>query len=215
MWIPDFSSLYTTNAGEYTATVQAALKTSHAVSSFEYMDRIQQEIAAQYPGLRTFFTSGLDGGCRSQSWHARRLSTFRSPAPICIPAYRVARDMAERIRGFEGVSEAYIPQDMDYPAVRLDVDRVHAAELGLAPEDVVSNVITALNSDLMIAPNYWLDRKTGNDYFLTVQYYEHGRAAIHNFVDLRNIPLRGPEQQPANDARHSDEAGPSFRRPRK
>ena len=83
--------------------------------------------------------------------------------------------MAERIRGFEGVSEAYIPQDMDYPAVRLDVDRVHAAELGLAPEDVVRNVITALDSNLMIAPNYWLDRKTGNDYFLTVQYYEHGQ----------------------------------------
>ena len=29
------------------------------------------------------------------------------------------------------VGEVYIPQDMDYPAVRLDVDRVHAAELGL------------------------------------------------------------------------------------
>ena len=26
----------------------------------------------------------------------------------------------------------------------------------------------------MIAPNYWVDYKTGNDYFLTVQYSEHG-----------------------------------------
>ena len=34
----------------------------------------------------------------------------------------------------------------------------------------------------MIAPNYWVDDKTGNDYFLTVQYYEHGRAAIHNLL---------------------------------
>ena len=65
---------------------------------------------------------------------------------------------------------------MNYPAVRLDVDRVHAAELGLSPESVVRNVITALNSNLMIAPNYWFDRKTGNDYFLTVQYFENGRA---------------------------------------
>jgi multidrug efflux pump subunit AcrB len=44
----------------------------------------------------------------------------------------------------------------------------------------------------MIAPNYWVDHKTGNDYFLTVQYYEHGRPAIHNFIDLKNIPLRAP-----------------------
>jgi multidrug efflux pump subunit AcrB len=55
---------------------------------------------------------------------------------------------------------------------------------------VVDNVITALNSNYMIAPNYWVDRKSGNDYYLTVQYFEHGPAAIHNMVDLGQIPLR-------------------------
>ena len=69
---------------------------------------------------------------------------------------------------------------MNYPALRLDVDRVHAGELGLSQKDVVDNVITALNSNFMIAPNYWVDRKTGNDYFLTVQYFENGTPAIHN-----------------------------------
>jgi multidrug efflux pump subunit AcrB len=43
----------------------------------------------------------------------------------------------------------------------------------------------------MIAPNYWVDHKTGNDYYLTVQYYETGRPAIHDFMDIMNIPLRG------------------------
>ncbi len=81
---------------------------------------------------------------------------------------------------------------MDYPAVRMDVDRVHATELGLTQKDVVDNVITALNSDLMIAPNYWVDRKTGNDYFMTVQYYEHGNPAIHDPLDLTGIPIRAP-----------------------
>jgi multidrug efflux pump subunit AcrB len=61
----------------------------------------------------------------------------------------------------------------------------------------VRNVITALDSSLMIAPNYWLDRKTGNDYFLTVQYYENGRPAVHDFVDLGNIPLRAPNLKDA------------------
>ncbi len=77
-------------------------------------------------------------------------------------------------------------------SVRLDVDRVHASELGLDPENIVQNVITALDSNTMIAPNYWVDRKTGNDYFLTVQYYENGRPAIHDFVDLRNIRFALP-----------------------
>src|ERR1022692_2626266 len=79
---------------------------------------------------------------------------------------------------------------MNYPTLKLDINRVHAAELGLTQKDIVGNVITALNSNMMIAPNFWVDYKTGNDYFLTVQYYENGPSAIHNFVDLTQIPLR-------------------------
>jgi HAE1 family hydrophobic/amphiphilic exporter-1 len=193
---PGFSSLYTTNSGEYTATIQTALVPSHAVSSFEYMDRVRRAIAAEYPDLRTFFSSGS---------MVDAVLNMGAPAPIDVQvssqdlqqAHRIAGRLADRIRGFSGVSEAYIPQDMDYPAVRLEVNRVHAAELGLTPDNVVRNVITALDSNLMIAPNYWLDRKTGNDYFLTVQYYEHGRPSIHDFIDLRNIPLRAPNLQKA------------------
>jgi len=193
---PGFSSLYTTNSGEYTATIQTALNPSHAVSSFEYIDRVRSAIASQYPDLRTFFSSGSMVDAVLNMGMAAPIDVQVSGADLH-QAHQAARDFAERIRQFPGVGEAYIPQDIDYPAVRLDLDRVHAAELGLSPQDVVRNVITALNSDLMIAPNYWLDRKTGNDYFLTVQYYENGRPAIHNFVDLKNIPLRGARSDQA------------------
>jgi HAE1 family hydrophobic/amphiphilic exporter-1 len=190
--VPDFSALYTTNAGPYTATIQVELNEDHKVSSFEYMDRLRREIARNYPNLRTFFTSG--------SMVDAVLNTGM-PAPIDLQvsasdldrSYNTAQILAARIRRLPGVGEVYIPQDMNYPAVRLDVDRVHAAELGLSPKEIVDNVITALNSNTMIAPNYWVDHETGNDYFLTVQYYEHGQAAIHNFIDLKSIPLRAPK----------------------
>jgi len=193
---PGFSSLYTSNAGAYTATIQTALETSHQISSFDYMDRVRSQMAAEFPDLRTFFSSGS---------MVDAVLNMGMPAPIDVQvssddlhqAYQVAGDLADRIRALGGVSEAYIPQDMNYPAVQLDVNRVHAAELGLTPENVVRNVITALNSNLMIAPNYWLDRKTGNDYFLTVQYYENGRPSVHDFVDLGNIPLRAPNLKDA------------------
>src|SRR5581483_9111807 len=42
--VPDFSALYTSNAGPYTATVQTALNDDHRLSSFEYMDRVRREI---------------------------------------------------------------------------------------------------------------------------------------------------------------------------
>src|SRR5208283_3599648 len=189
--VPDFSSLYTTNSGPYTATVQVQLSGSHRLSSFEYMDRVQQRMASQFPEIRTFFSSGS---------MVDAILNSGMPAPIDVQVSSsnleqingIAQNLAAEIRQVQGVGQVYIPQDMNYPALRLDVDRVHAGELGLTQKDVVDNVITALNSNYMIAPNYWVDRKSGNDYYLTVQYFEHGDAAIHNMMDLGQIPLRDP-----------------------
>ncbi len=189
--VPDFSALYTTNAGEYTATVQVQLQDDHRQSSFVYMQKVQELLNKQYPEIRTFFSSGS---------MVDAILNSGMPAPIDVQvssqdlqrSYGIALNLAGRIRKLRGVGEVYIPQDMNYPALRLDVNRVHAGELGLSQKDIVDNVITALDSNLMIAPNFWVDRETGNDYFLTVQYFENGPAAISNPVDLKNIPLRAP-----------------------
>ncbi len=68
------------------------------------------------------------------------------------------------------VSDVLIPQDLDYPGIQLNVNREMAARLGLSAKEVVNNVITALTSNGMIAPSYWVDPKNGNNYLLTVQY---------------------------------------------
>src|SRR5580692_2823455 len=52
--VNDISSLYTTNAGMYTATVQVALSEGHVGGSFEYMDRVRDAMAAKFPEVRTF-----------------------------------------------------------------------------------------------------------------------------------------------------------------
>jgi multidrug efflux pump subunit AcrB len=116
------------------------------------------------------------------------------PAPIDVQlsgsnleaVYEAATTVAADIRRLPGVSDVYIPQDIDYPSLRLDIDRERAAELGLNQREVVNNVITALTSNQMIAPSYWVDPKNGNDYMLTVQYPEN---EIRHMADLRTIPL--------------------------
>ena len=47
---------------------------------------------------------------------------------------------------------------------------------------MVDNVITALTSNQMIAPSFWIDPKTGNDYMLTVQYPEN---QVRTLADLQ------------------------------
>jgi multidrug efflux pump subunit AcrB len=85
------------------------------------------------------------------------------------------------------VSDVLIPQDLDYPGIDLNVNREMAARLGLSSKEVVDNVITALTSNAMIAPSYWVDPKNGNNYLLTVQYPE---TQVKSLLDLKQIPIR-------------------------
>ncbi len=91
------------------------------------------------------------------------------------------------MRAIPGVSDVLIPQDVDYPALKIDIDRERASELGLTAKEVIDSLITALTSNGMIAPSYWIDPKTGNNYLLTVQYTEN---TVQNLEDLGSMPLR-------------------------
>jgi multidrug efflux pump subunit AcrB len=189
--IPGFSSIYTSNSGPDTATVQVQLTEGHRISSFEYMDRVRRQIQENLPEISTYFRSGgMVDAVLNQGL----------PAPIDVQVsgsnlqsdYAVATRISEQIHKLPSVSDAYIPQDLDYPSLQLNVDRLRASELGLSQKEVVDNVITALTSNAMIAPSYWIDPRTGNDYMLTVQYPEQD---IHSLLDLRDIPLHAPAEQ--------------------
>lgn len=183
----DFSAIYTPNSAPHTAFVQVSLKEGHKVGSYEYMRRVREQLAHKLPQLSTYFQSGglVDA-----------VINLGLPAPIDVQVsgnnlnqvYATAAKIAGPVRELRGVSDALIPQDIDYPALELDVDREKAGLLGLSQKEIVDNVITALTSNGMIAPNYWIDPKSGNPYMLTVQYPED---AVKTLSDLKQIPLRG------------------------
>ena len=104
------------------------------------------------------------------AWACPRRSMSRSPAPTCSRVIAPPRSSPARSAGSMASDDIFIPQDIDYPALQLDIDRTRAKELGLTQKEVVGNIITALTSNAMIAPSFWIDPKTGNDYMLTVQY---------------------------------------------
>jgi len=184
---PDLSSLFTPNAGMHTAFIQVGLKEDHKASSFAYMDEVRARAASQIPDLRTYFQSGgLVDAVLNQG----------APAPIDVQVSgadldadgRIAQDLARQFRAIPGISDVYVPQDMDYPTLQINVNRARASELGLSPQEVIDNLITSLTSDAMIAPGYWVDPKSGNNYFVTVQYPEN---QVRSIQDLKAMPLRG------------------------
>ena len=188
---PDLSSIYTTNASMDTAFVQTSLKESNRLGSYEYMRRVQARLSQQMPELTTYFqVGGLVDGVINQGL----------PAPIDIQiksqdmtkSYDLARSLAAKIQAMPNVSNVYIPQSVNYPGLELNIDRQRASLVGLSAKEIVDDVITALTSDGMVAPSYWIDPKSGNNYMVAVQY---SNRWINNMSmeDLKNIPLRGTQ----------------------
>src|SRR5437879_8247379 len=151
------------------------------------MRRVREQLSEKLPQLSTYVQSGglVDA-----------VINLGLPAPIDIQVsgnnldavYNTATKLARPVRQLQDVNDVPIPQHIDYPALELDVDREKAGLLGLSQKEVVDNVITALTSNGMIAPNYWIDPKSGNPYMLTVQYPED---AVKTLEDLKQIPMRG------------------------
>jgi hydrophobic/amphiphilic exporter-1 (mainly G- bacteria), HAE1 family len=184
--MPDLSALFTSNSGMHTAFVEVGLKEEHKVNSYVYMAIVRDRLARELPELRTYFQSGgLVDAVLNQG----------VPAPIDVQVSgadlntdnQIAQSLVQQVRVLPGVSDVYIPQDMDYPALQVDVNRARASELGLDPREVVDNLITSLTSNAMIAPSYWVDPRNGNNYFVTVQYPEN---QVKSIDDLKAMPLR-------------------------
>jgi len=185
---PGFSAIFSANAASDSGFMMVALKPAHQISTFTYISRLKQALAEQVPGVQTFFTSGsiIDS-----------VMNFGLAAPIDVqisgPSYSKLYPVARRVQGvvdtLPQVANTFIPEESDYPTLDIKVDRVKAARLGLDQRDVVTNLITALTSNAMIAPSIWIDPKSGNDYFLTAQYNE---SEINSLETLKNIPVSSP-----------------------
>jgi multidrug efflux pump subunit AcrB len=193
---PDLSAIYTTNTAMDNAFIQVSLKKDHSVGSYVYMARVRRKLRQEVPEVQAFFqTGGLVDSVVNQGKPAPfdvRVSTKNLQA-----GYEVAQEIAAKAHALSRVSDVLIPEDVNYPGLQLNVNRQQAAVLGLTEKDVVDGVITALTSNGMIAPSFWVDPKSGNNYMLTVQYYQ---SQIQSLKDFEQIPLRA--SHPVEQALH-------------
>lgn len=193
--VPGFSAIYTPNAGGDTAFVQVSLTEGHSKSSFAYMNEVRARLSQDLPEITTYFqTGGL----------VDSVVNLGLPAPIDLQvsgsdldeAYGTATDLARKIRKLKGVSDVYIPQEVSYPGLQLNVNRQMASRLGVTSSEVVDNLITALDSNGMIAPSYYVDPKSGINYILGVQYPNN---EVKSITQLDQIPLHSKNNQQLTD----------------
>src|SRR6266853_1189629 len=186
----DWPAAYTTNSGPQDAFILVQLAEHHARSTFSYVDELREKLPQQFPGIEFNFDTGgmlsaaLNGGL---------------PAPINVQVegnkLEVAHQIAEKIKRYAesvpGAVDVRIQQRLDAPQINIDVDRVKAAQVGLTQEEIVKNIVTALNSSTNFAPSFWIDEKNGNHYFIGAQYRENDIQSINTVLD---IPVTGKKQ---------------------
>ena len=102
-------------------------------------------------------------------------------------AHALAEQIRDRVSQVRGAADAHVVQRLDAPYMVIEVDRAAADLVGLSTYDVMMQVVAAINSSISINRNFWIDNKTGNQYFVAVQYPEDPHRKLE---DLLNIPAR-------------------------
>lgn len=186
----DWPAAYTPNSGPQDAFILVQLAEKHGRSTFDYVDELRETLPKQFPGIEFSFDTGgmmtaaLNGGL---------------PSPINIQVegnkFDVAHEIAEKIKRFAetvpGAVDVRIQQRLDAPEIKVDVDRVKSAQVGITQEEVVKNIVTAFNSSVNFAPSFWIDERNGNHYFIGAQYRESEVKSLETMLD---IPITGKKQ---------------------
>ena len=103
--------------------------------------------------------------------------SFGSPTPVEVVVAGPERDtvrahalkVLEEMKKIPSLRDVQLYQQLDYPTVRVDIDREKAGLSGVTVKDVTDALLVGTSSSRYVAKNYWRDPKSGVDYQVQVQ----------------------------------------------
>jgi multidrug efflux pump subunit AcrB len=106
--------------------------------------------------------------------------SFGAPTPIEVavsgPNLTQSRQYADKLRAklaqVPALRDLAFEQELDYPTVKVAVDRERAGVLGVTTGDVANSLVAGTSSSRYTAPNYWADPKSGVGYQVQVKIPE-------------------------------------------
>ncbi len=166
-----------------------ALKPGHEPTE-DYVAELRNRLPRRYPESTFFF---LPPDISTQ------VLNFGLAAPIDLQvisapgreqeAYRVAQQLAQKMRAIPGAADVHLAQVPRVPGLRVNVDRTMAARFGLSERDVASDLLVSLSSSGQVSPSYWIDPKRGVQYLVAVQTPQY---AIDSLEALGATPISTP-----------------------
>ncbi len=189
----DWSSAYSQNAGQMDTVIRLQLTEGRSRSAQEYAILLREAFAAteDFADLEFSFDTG---GMVSAALN------FGAASPIDIQItggtpdqkFELAGQVRDAVRGVHGAADVRVLQRNDSPYLVMEVNRDKAASVGLTARDVVMQVVTAVNSSIALTRNFWIDPRSGNQYFIAVQYPDDPTFRLS---DLSGIYATGTNQR--------------------
>lgn len=99
---------------------------------------------------------------------------------------KTANALLKQLSSITSLRDLQIATPLDYPAIKIDVDRVKAGQLEISSDQVTRSFAAATSSGRFISPSYWLDKTTGTAYIVQVQYPEY---KMNSTTQLEMIPV--------------------------
>ncbi len=189
----DWSAAYTPNAGPMDAIIKVQLAEHRRQSAQQHVDHLRKALHEdpRFKQLEfAFNTGGLIRGALNEGKSTP--INIRVTGKDKDQTFAVARRIKEQVTDIPGIVDARVIQRMNYPQFTINVDRAKAADLGLTQDEVMKNVVAAVNSSISFnKKNFWIDPVSKNQYFVGVMYPE---ANIESLETLLNISMTSKNQ---------------------
>jgi multidrug efflux pump subunit AcrB len=184
----------TDSIGPQDADILIQLHEEHGPTAV-YQDRIRRALADAVPNAEFYFQAADI---------VSQVLNFGLPAAIDVQiqgydleaSYARALTLRDEMARIPGLTDLRIAEPLDYPTIKVDVDRAKALELGVSEADVASSLLTSLSTSFLLQPNQWLDPSNGVNYSVLLQTPPH---MIDSIPALARTPLTaagGPDRDP-------------------
>lgn len=150
-----------------------------------FQERLREVFARELPAVRITFEP-QDIVSRVMSFGASTPIEIAVSGPSLAASSAHANKLLERLRAEPFLRDLHIAQTLDFPAVRVEIDRERAGRLGVEVEDVTRSLVAATTSSRFTVANFWADPNSGISFNLQVQIPEDRTRTLE---DLRTIPV--------------------------
>jgi multidrug efflux pump subunit AcrB len=179
------NTIYLWTSGPEEAVLQVQLNPKTAIGVAGLEERLRKKLSQELPRVRYSF---------EPSDIVNRVMSFGAPTPIEVavsgPDLAKTRSFVQQLQtalaGVSSLRDLQITQELDYPAVKVNIDRELAGMLGVTADQVGQSLTEATSSSRFTVPNFWADPASGVGYQVQV---EVPPSRMHSLEQVKNIPI--------------------------